>query len=437
MLVLSCCILVPLLLYVAINEVKFHTLFSLPLEKQAFSAASASRQAALAANGGSLFGVKFIPTALVQYLRPDALSFHRLFPWVGFPGAAAVVGNVRFDTLDWASSAPATMPVLVGTGLVGLFGAFRRGSRRPVGVEAVRAPLAGAAAGAAATLTIAYVANRYLADAFPLIAVASLAGVWMLRSWFGHGRRVVTAAGAIVIALLGLFGIWANLGLGLTYQRLVVATVPATTASFISFQEKVDSFLFGDPPTGVEFGSHLPDAGPINTLFVLNRCEGLYYSDGRSWNGLEGTNATDHFRVRLTFPDMVGIRRPLLTTGTPGSENILAVHFLGRSRVAFSYLFEGYGQPWYDGPTITVVPRRSYVVDAVIDPRVAETSVLLDGTKEFGLDHFVHPGTEATLGGAPAGSPVAQPFAGSLENLPVPTPICDSLARRYARADHS
>jgi hypothetical protein len=52
---------------VATNEIKFDTLFSLPLNRR--SCPKRAPTAVLAANGGSLFGLKFLPTDMLQFAR--------------------------------------------------------------------------------------------------------------------------------------------------------------------------------------------------------------------------------------------------------------------------------------------------------------------------------------------------------------------------------
>ena len=73
---------VPFLLYACVNLVRFGVPLSTPFDRQVLNEFSADRRAALADNGGTLFGLKFVPTALVQYLRPDTIEPR---------GAAAVV----------------------------------------------------------------------------------------------------------------------------------------------------------------------------------------------------------------------------------------------------------------------------------------------------------------------------------------------------------
>ncbi len=111
---------VPLSLYVLINEIKFGTPFSIPLNRQVFALVNAQRRAVLAANGGSLFGLKFLPTNSLAFLRPDALSFTRVFPWTFFPGKAPVLGHALYTARDWTSSIPVSMPVLFLLALLGL-----------------------------------------------------------------------------------------------------------------------------------------------------------------------------------------------------------------------------------------------------------------------------------------------------------------------------
>ena len=63
---------VPVALYAVVNWIKFRTLFSVPFWDQGFTMENPIRQEFLRENNGTLFGIKFIPTTLVQYLRPNA-----------------------------------------------------------------------------------------------------------------------------------------------------------------------------------------------------------------------------------------------------------------------------------------------------------------------------------------------------------------------------
>jgi hypothetical protein len=443
--------LVPVLLYVWINEVKFHTLFSLPLNRQAFTAMSASRKATLAANGGSLFGARFVPTALLQYLRPDNLSLHRLFPFIGFPGPATVIGNVRYDSLDWSSSATATMPALVLTGVAGLVASFGRryallgrADRGAAGHEAegqglatLRVPLAASAVGGVGALSIAYVANRYLSDFMPFIVLASLAGVFSLVSLASGAHPWLRAGAAVLLGALGLFGIWVNFALGITYQRALATGVPtATRAGFVSFQEDLDKALFGNPSSGVSTGPSLPKPGPVGQLFILGHCEGLYQSDGREWAAVERSRGAGLVRMRVSFSSGPrGARQPLLVTGSAGQGDFLAVRYLGHDTVAMSYLFQSSWGAWSDGAPVRVVPGRTYTLDAVLDSRVHEVEVTLDGRTvlDEGYYVFVRPASTFYVGYSPFPGPLEPRFGGRIRQIPAPTPICHALLARMGK----
>jgi uncharacterized membrane protein YdcZ (DUF606 family) len=210
--------LVPLVLYGAMNVARFGSPFTLPLQKQVFTSYDKQRQAVLAANGGSLFGAKFVPTTLLQYARPDAVRFGRGFPFVNFPHERAhVVGHVVFDTLDRSSSLPASMPGFCALALLGAF-LLLRGARP--GYRRARALLwpivIGGVLGTGFVLTIAFVANRYLADFMPPLVVLAIVGLRaVIDSSGGHRRRCVQGA----VVLLFLLGAWISIGLAVVYQR--------------------------------------------------------------------------------------------------------------------------------------------------------------------------------------------------------------------------
>jgi hypothetical protein len=424
---------VPALLYVVINEIKFGTLVSLPLNKQVFTSLNLNRRITLADNGGSLFGLKFVPTALVQYLRPDALRFSRLFPFVAFPPQALVIGGVHYDTLDFASSLTSSMPAMVALGVVGLTGIFGRG--RDHGLGALRLPAVGAAAGTAGVLAIAFVANRYLADFLPVGVLCALAGLHLLRARWSDWRRKRRRLAAAALGLLALFGIWINVGLGLLYQRQLRPSIPITMrAGFVSFQQRLDHDLFGADRPEVTRVSSLGRPGPPGSLVIVGRCTALYQSNGSIWAAVERSQADGHYRFSVVFPAKAGGPPwPILVNGTRGHADYLAVQPVGVGRIRFQYLFQGLHQRWVYGPTVEVVPGRRYVVDAVLDSRIPQVTAHLDGASVL-LTLLVRPGTRFEVGVDPFDGPTLARFPGPIRSLPVTTPVCDTLEARLDRA---
>ncbi len=306
---LAAAALIPLALSAAVNQAKFGQPFGLPLDRQVFSSIDANRQAALQANGGSLFGAKYVPTTLVQAVRPDAAGTTRGFPYVGLPrDRATVIGDVRFDTIDHSLSAPTSMPLLFLLAIAGLVAAVRRAPLRPL-----LPVLAGTAAGAATSLTIAYVTTRYLADFLPFLLLAALVGLHALLDSPAVPRRALLG----VAAALVLVGAVMNGSAGLVNQRLLSAVAAEDArADFVRTQERWDKRL-GRRPHGVRFGRELPPPGVPGDLFVLGDCDGLYVAGRADWLPVERTERSGlrRYDARLPGPS----RGSLVTLGSGSS----------------------------------------------------------------------------------------------------------------------
>jgi hypothetical protein len=219
LLVLALAGVVTLGLYAEVNVARFGSPFTLPLNRQVFSIYDHNRQTALRANHGSLFGTKFIPTTVVQYTRPDAVKVGGTFPYVDFPRhRAEVFGHVVFDTLDRSSSVTASMPGLTALALLGLFTLFNR-RRAPPRLRAFVLPLVvGGVIGTGGVLTLAFIADRYLADFVPPLVVLAIVGFCGLLEV--ERRRVRRALAAGVLALCAA-SMWINPALATVYQRPV------------------------------------------------------------------------------------------------------------------------------------------------------------------------------------------------------------------------
>ena len=414
---------VPVVLYAYVNYSRFGSLFGLPLDHQVYSQFNPARRRALADNGGSLFGVKFLPTQVLQLLRPDGLRLDSLFPWVVFPRPATVLFDVTFDTRDWASSIPATMPaftVLAAGGIVTLV--------RRAGAAAVRAPLVGAIAGGLATLTIAFVANRYMSDLLPAIVLASLVGFHVLLgalqrrprpSW----SRVV----AVVVVVLAAVSLWVNFALGISYQRILFPQAVSQRAGFIGFQQDVDELIPGGPRGKVDTGAALPARGTVGELFIVGDCAGLYQSDSREWFAVERGNGVGHFRLRVRFPALANGEQALLGVGRGDDQNVLQVRYLTDRRVRLVLSSRVAPKPLVSAPQ-RVEPGRAYLLDVVVDSRTGLVRVTMDGHPVLDDIVFLVEGDEATIGSSTV--PGQAPFTGTIRELPVRTPLCDRLRSR-------
>jgi len=451
---------IPVVLYVWVNEIKFGTPISIPIGRQVFSLESAHRRAVLAGNGGSLFGLKFLPTNLLQFVRPDALAVTKLFPFLFFPGKALVLGNLLYDERDWTSSIPACMPVLFVLAVVGLVVVFKPRSKDVAGTPApaqaaappqatglamLRIPLVGAAAGTIGILTIAFIAQRYLADAMPLLVLAAIAG-WHFVGGRATGKardarptggaRIVRAVGAGMIALVTLFGLWASFSLSLFYQRELgpLVSIPQR-AGMVAFQQQVDRSLFAGQSALVRFVSQLPGSGQPLELAVVGGCTAVYQFDGNLWQPVELGTGGGAVRLQVTFaPTDLGMRQTLLETGGATPQEVVAVTWEGGDLYSFSYLFDGSlvsasERTWYQEQAVPI-STGPHLVQIDLVSHLAMVYVTVDRTPVFSLLYPVAPPATVSLGEAPASVSTTQRFAGSVHRLDVPTPICHELEQR-------
>jgi len=315
--------------YAAVNLVRFGSLFGVPLDRQVLVAGDLDRQAALAANGNSLFGLRFIPSVLWQTVRPDAFSFRSVPPWLGFPGTRpSVFGSAVFAERDWTSSVTVAEPVLVALAVVGLVvvvvGRFPRRE-----VTLLRVPLAGAAAGAAVYVAFAYIANRYLSDVWPFLFLAAAVGVHascarLERDADGtrsSGTRVAAVAVAVLVGLGALWAAWANSAMALQYRFEVAAGLTAQARA-----DWLERQTGGSTPSDVvrvDDDTALPPAERIGTVAVVGDCDAVYRSNGRTWFLLFAGRGGGGFDATVDVAEPPTEPVTLLATAGPSGDRLV------------------------------------------------------------------------------------------------------------------
>lgn len=401
-------VVLPVVAYAAVNQARFDEPFTVPFPEQVLSSFDPARQATLEATDGSLFGLEFAPTAVVTYARPHGIDVQRLFPWITFREGADVIGDATFDTVDRSASLPVVAPSLVLLGLLGLAAVVRRGWRDPWLTATV-----GAASGLAATVTIAFIANRYLADATPALVLPAAVGTWVVADWLrrrpGWPRRLAVGA---LIALTGL-GTAVSVALAIQSQRLFILPRADARHDLVAFQYDVHDRLGGGTPHGVRAADELGGRpGPRGEVVVLDDCRGLYWSDGARWWPLELGGADG-----LVVTGRIGGERTVLLE-TPTWRVVADPQ---GDEVRLSYERD-------DG-----TPRPGRVVDRLV-VEGAPLTVLMDRinneltVRAGGDDLLVEWLVDLT--GAP------EPGLGASQRIaiqPAPTPLCDDLSARLTR----
>jgi hypothetical protein len=409
------------------NVARFGDPLGPPIERQIASSTFDDRKAFLEANGDNWFGPQFVPTTLLQYFRPDAFDLRGSFPWLDFPaGGPTVVGDVTFDDLEWSSSVPVTMPVLVVLAIPGaawLVGTARRRYGPGIGLLLL---WVGTEVGAAGAIAIGYIAHRYLADLMPVVLVPALVGFHVLLRVAPTARPAWRRAGAAVLVLVLAAGVWANAALAVENQR--------ERGKFVTEQARAQLFRWradlpggGAPVVTVDPGSErLPDAAD-GTLAVVGDCLGFYVRVGETWWGVDRGPGAGVYHVAVDLDALraldTGERAPLLTFGRGADASVVALTRLGGGEVRVDTFTPGTGG-WAEGPPAPLDGRVTVRLSA--DPRVDDNRISVGGTVLHTAPTRDRAG-EATVGALPSGVAmpgVADRYPGEAELMPYDPSLC-------------
>jgi hypothetical protein len=430
--------LVPLLLVVALNEAKFGNPFGYSLADQVWTHVNAHRAHFLAVNG-STFGLRFLPSTLAAYFTPNGLHLSSAFPYVTLPtGPPKALGGVVLDQVYPTASVIASMPLAFLLACWGLVASFRP---KPLGRARLAAILLiPTAAAATAVMIYGYIADRYLADFLPFLIFAGLVGIVDL--WHRLARRSPRVRGAVVVAVgvLGLFGIWANIGAALTPSAL---WTPTQSRSFVSTERSLGA---GAVQSLLRQGPSLPYWAPEGTLFAAKGCSGLYVSTGftyatvpgqqlqhETWNVVEQGQGINH-TLQVSFDRAPRPSDPPVTLMTYGPTS-LVLQPTGADRVRLAVLNAGRPDVTWP-PAVTdserVQPHVRYRVTVMTDPNLH--SIVVRGLTN-GIDHYLAgsgPAVVVTTEGS-AGTNSGWVSVADLSRPAPPTSLCDSLVRRASK----
>lgn len=375
---------------VAMNLAKFGTLLDLPADRQLLTLQNAERATWFAGNDGSFFSTRFLPTTVVQYLRPDAVRFERLVPFARFGPLAHEYGSYPLEGNTPASSLPTSATLLAVLAVMGVVVVLRRRSWPFVAIWA------GAVLAAVPSFLIGFVANRYLTDMLPALVVPAAAAVAVVAVPTGSAGGWLKAG---FVALV-VWGTWVNTSFALWTQNL-------KAPGFTEFRYEFDDAVFGGRPPSVvalEPGMVVPRDGVVA---IDGQCDGLYIAEQGNWVPLELASG-----VRRLTGTLASGADPLVIT-TPTAEIRLDRHD--------GELFASY-QP-DDGEPITGAPLKidngEHAVRVTSDPVTGQLAVFVDDRLAlfaFAAPDLVEADVTDTL--VPASTE-----AGG-------TPICDALEAR-------
>lgn len=438
--------------YAAVNRARFGTLFSIPLEKQQLVATDPVRLDALAANGGSLFGLRYTPSVAAELLRPDALAPRSIFPYLGFPARRpSVIGGALFAERDWSSSLPDTAPLAFVAALVGVAVLIRARSRSGRGATVslegsgngaahLRIPAVGAFLSGAPVLVFGYMAQRYALDFYPALVLTAVVGLNWLAARLSadtrpagsdaearpgvtrqRGPRVATV---ILLPALALFGAWSSYSLALQYQREIApGFVSVQRQSWLATQLAFPGrFSYTTTPSATK----LRPGTRIGDLAVVGDCAALYRWSSRAWLLLEARGAGPTAGLRLRIAPARALRGhsrsvTLLESDSGGRHDRLELALVqGGLRLRASF----------DPARGRLIPFDRNAPDAILDldmtedPRIGEVVIRPHGVQRELLTAYREPSGRA------APWQVPQPAAPTLRNEPLATPLCRELEGR-------
>jgi len=376
-----------LLLSIAVNFAKFGTLLDLPADRQLLTLQDPTRAAWFAGNDGSFFGLRFLPTTVVHYLRPDTIEFERLLPFVRFGDPAREFGSYPLETITPSSSLTASATLLVVLAVVGL---WVIGHRRSWTLAAI---WVAALVAAVPSFLIGFIANRYLTDMLPALVVPAAAALAAIS----RPPRVSVRAAQVAVAILALWGLWVNVA-------LATWTLNLKEPGFTELRYRVDDALFGGaPPALIRLtpGGDVPRDGVVA---IDGECDGLYIAEQGAWVALE---LADGVRQLRGIADPAGGSLRVST-----DQGTIDIDFDGSAAVASFTPLVGdrvVGDP-------VTVRRAAVLVVLRSDPVTRRLEVALDGTQA--LFAFAAPDLSTAT------------TTNLVRIAAASTPICDTLSQR-------
>jgi hypothetical protein len=286
---------VPVAAYAAVNFAKFGTLFTVPFDHQDLvNRSDPLRKSVLKANGSDLLAINEIPTNLVNYFRPNGISFRRLFPFIDFSHGVPLVGSPARD-VEWLNaSLTVTATFLLVVAVVGLaavclprFAASSDLARARV----LRAPALATAVALGPTLMFPSVFQRYTVDFMPALILLGAAGLYVAGARLRDRRRLRVVV-AVVASVVLAWNVAANMALTVNMQRGYQIVTSTNRGAWVRDQIRWTERLGIDPSADIvrwdsSVTKRRPPAGPVGSFLVVDDCKAIMLSDGAVWLELD------------------------------------------------------------------------------------------------------------------------------------------------------
>jgi hypothetical protein len=288
-----------------VNQAKFGNPTSFTLENQVWTKLNSHRQRSLIVNHGTLVGPQFFRSSLRTYFDPTGIHLSRVFPFVSLPEATPAVSDVWIDQSYRTGSVPLFAPLAFTLAVWGFGAAFRR---RPVGrLALVRVPLLGALLTTGGVMFYGYLAHRYTAEFFPVLAIGSIVGLADLIERL-RNRRWLAAALCVPFALLVLAGVTTQLAISTTAAKLTYRAdrLPA----YLRLQARLSG-----PALDVLATAAVPTEARADRIAIVGDCGAVLVGTGETYEPWVVAEAATVRRSRSFSPaDSVIPSRSVLAT---------------------------------------------------------------------------------------------------------------------------
>ena len=158
-------------------------------------------------NAGQLQGLRFLPTNLINYLRPDSLSFSAASPFVSEQIPFVLPALTLWPIADggtfvetFVSLTNAMTLQLLLTVSIAVLALMRRVSMTRTERQGFWILVVAGAMCPFVVLTSVALTTRYLGEFFPLMAIGSVFAIAHLMSWLRHRPRAILAVSTAIIA---------------------------------------------------------------------------------------------------------------------------------------------------------------------------------------------------------------------------------------------
>lgn len=408
---------IPFLAGALVTYLKFETFLMHPLDSQRWTAMSARRREALAANNGGLIGPQFFPEAAWTYLRPDGIRFTRWFPFISLPSRPPALNGpagAKFDQTYRTGSVPATMPLLFVVAFVGVLSLKRQAFR------SFRVPIVGAFFSMAGVLLYGYIGHRYVADFVPVLVICGALGVVAIAARYGTTHNMVACASVAVV--MAAFGVAANTAVA--YHALRMEYGGRELARYVNLQIDTAPSAVANR---VSFGDQLPDHARADELFVVGDCRALYLGSGETMSEWVPVEMRGLHMVVTPLPDWTNTERYPLVRFASVPEMFLSVERDGFGRVRAIIDVPYFEDP---GPWLDLADTDEFEIEVVVNTKYHILAVYVDGdyvgnvpTKNPNADQYVRQASPQLVAASDAN---AYPFD-LIATRVGDTPVCERL----------